>query len=109
MSYLLGLGAVGIFFLVLHNFTELDHKQKGGATAVLLGLIIGMYVFNLYSDGQRNHVTNIVLEYQQKKTLTCKGIDVNITNFSYSVGTQTFIGRENTPHYGRLISATECE
>jgi hypothetical protein len=109
MSYLLGLAAVGIFFLVLHNFTELSHQQKGIVTAVLVGLIISMYVFNIYSDNQRDKVTNIVLEYKQNKTLTCKGVDVNQSNFSYSVGTQTFIGLENTPHYGRLISATECE
>ncbi len=109
MSYILGLAAVGVLFLVLHNFTELENRQKGIAVAVLLGLILSMYLFNLYSDSQRDKVTNIVLEYKQNKTLTCKGIDINQTNFSYSVGTQTFIGRENTPHYGRLISATDCE
>ncbi len=109
MSYILGLAAVGVFFLVLHNLTELDNSQKGITVAVLVGLILSMYLFNLYSDSQRDKVTNIVLDYKQNKTLTCRDIDVNQTNFSYSVGTQTFIGRENTPHYGRLISATECE
>jgi len=109
MSYILGLAAVGVFFLVLHNLTELDKSEKGITIAVLVGLILSMYLFNMYSDSKRDQVTNIVLEYKQNKTLTCKGIDVNQTNFSYSVGTQTFIGRENTPHYGRLISATECE
>jgi hypothetical protein len=109
MSYILGLTAVGVFFLVLHNLTELDNNQKSITVAVLVGLILSMYLFNLYSDSQRDKVTNIVLDYKQNKTLTCRGIDVNQTNFSYSVGTQTFIGRENTLHYGRLISATECE
>ncbi len=109
MSYILGLLAVGVFFLVLHNLTELEKNQKNLIVAVLLGLILSMYLFNLYSDVQREKVLNVVIEYKQNKTLTCKGIDVNQTNFSYSVGTQTFIGRENTPHYGRLISATECE
>jgi len=109
VSYLLGLAAIGVFFLVLHNFTELDSKQKGGVTAVLLGLVLSMYLYNLYSDDQREKVTTIVLEYKQNKTLTCKGVEVNQSNFSYSVGTQTFIGLKNTPHYGRLISATECE
>lgn len=109
MSYLLGLVAVGVFFLVLHNFTELSNQQKGTVTAVLVGLIFSMYLYNIYSDNQRERVTNIVLQYKQNRTLTCKGIDVNKSNFSYSVGTQTFIGLENTPNYGRLISATECE
>ncbi len=109
MSYILGLVAVGVFFLVLHNLTELDHKEKGIAVSVLLGLIFSMYLFNVYSDSARDKVTNIVLDYKQDKTLTCKDIKVNQKSFSYSVGTQTFIGREGTPHYGRLISAMECE
>ena len=109
MSYILGLAAIGVFFLVLHNFTELDNKQKGGVTVVLLGLVLSMYLFNIYSDGERDHVTAMALKYKQNKTLTCKGVDVNQSNFSYSVGTQTFIGLINTPHYGKLISATECE
>lgn len=109
MSYILGLAAVGILFLVLHNFTELDHKQKGIVSAVFAGVIAAMYLFNVYTDHQRDLVTQVALKYQQNKSLTCNGIEVNQSNFSYSVGTQTFIGRENTPHYGQLISATECQ
>ena len=109
MSYILGLLAVGVLFLVLHNFTELDHKSKFIVAVVLAGVILMMYLFNVYMDNQRDLVTAVELKYHQNKTLTCKGIEVNQSNFSYSVGTQTFIGRESTPHYGQLISATECE
>jgi len=109
MSYILGVVAVGVLFLLLHNMTELDKSQKSTAVVVLLGVIFSMYLFNIYSDSQREKVLNIVLKYKQGKALTCKGIDVNKTNFSYSVGTQTFIGLKDTPHYGRLISANECQ
>ncbi len=109
MSYILGIIAVGILFLILHNLTELDTNQKSFIVKALLGLILSMYIFNLYSDAQRDKITDIVLKYEQNKNLTCNDIDVNKSNFSYSVGTQTFIGLKNSPHYGRLISASECE
>jgi len=108
MSYLLGIAAVGIFFLVLHNFTELGNREKGSVTAVLTLLIGAMYLYNVYTDSERDHITAMELKYQQGLNLTCNGIDVNKTQFSYSVGTQTYIGLEGTPHYGRLISASEC-
>ncbi len=109
MSYILGLLAIGVLLLVLHNFTELSKSQKSIVTVVLAGVIGAMYLFNLYTDNQRDLVTAIELKYKQNKPLTCNGVEVNQSNFSYSVGTQTFIGREGTPHYGQLISATECE
>jgi hypothetical protein len=109
MSYILGLVAVGVLFLILHNMTELDKKQKTVFIIFLLGLIASMYLYNVYTDYQREKIIDIVLKYKQDKSLTCKGIKVDKTNFSYSVGTQTFIGLKGTPHYGRLISASECQ
>ena len=109
MSYILGVVAVGVLFLLLHNMTELDKTQKSVSIIALLGVILSMYIFNVYSDSQRAKVIDIVLKYKQGKSLTCKRVDVNKTNFSYSVGTQTFIGLKGTPHYGRLISANECQ
>ena len=109
MSYILGITAIAVLFVILHNFTELGSREKILTTLTLLGVVLSMYLYNLYTDLQRDHVTEVVLKYKQNKTLTCKGIEINSTNFSYSVGTQTFIGREKSQHYGRLISATECK
>ncbi len=108
MGYLIGLVALGLLFLVLHNFTELNHKQKGGVVAVFALLFGAMYLYNVRSDAQRTQVVAIVLKYNQGETLTCNGIEVNQSTFSYSIGTQTFIGREGSAHNALLISATEC-
>ncbi|MBN2894757.1 MAG: hypothetical protein JXK05_02570 [Campylobacterales bacterium] len=108
MGYLIGLAALGLLFAVLHFFTELSHKQKSGVVAVLALLIGAMYLYNVRSDAQRAQAVAVVLKYHQGKTLTCKGIEVNQSTFSYSIGTQTFIGREGSVHNALLISVTEC-
>lgn len=109
MSYILGLLAVGVLFLVLHNFTALDYKTKGIVAAVLVATIAFMYLFNVYADKQRDLVMAIERKYKQNSPITCKGVEVNQSTFSYSIGTQTFIGRKGTSHYGELISAATCE
>ena len=108
MSYLLGIVAVALFFLILHNFTTLDKKTKSAVVVSLLAMILFMYLYNLYTDKERERILDVVIRYNQGKTLLCKGFEVNSSTFSYSVGTQTFIGKENTPHYGVLIGAESC-
>jgi len=108
MSYVLGLVAIGVFFLALHYFTELNHTQKGVVTAIVAVIIGGAYGYNRYSDARQERVMDVTLRYQQGKTVRCNGVDVNQKNFSYSVGTQTFIGREGTEHYGRMYNAVKC-
>ena len=52
---------------------------------------------------------NVVLKFKQNKTVNCNGIDVNNSQYTLSIGTYTFIGKENTPHYSQMISVTECQ
>ncbi len=109
MSYILGIAVVIIFFAALHYFTELNHTQKTGITVGFIFLIGGMYAYNVMGKNAREHTNAIILQYNQGKTVKCEGMDVNKTNFSLSVGTQTFIGREGTEHYARMFSAAECQ
>jgi hypothetical protein len=109
MAYLFGLIVVALFFLVLHYFTELDKKQKLAATLIVLVIIGAAVGYNGYQDSARAKVTQIELEYNQGHTIRCGDVDVTKATFDYSVGTQTFIGREGTEHYSRMISAYECQ
>jgi predicted negative regulator of RcsB-dependent stress response len=108
MSYLLGLVVVGILFMALHYFTELNHFQKTVIALLVVGVIGGAYGYNQYSDAQQAHVREIILHYEQGKTIVCDDINVSAENFSFSVGTQIFIGREGTAHFGRMFSAAKC-
>jgi len=109
MSYLIGLAIVIFFFIILHYFTELDNKQKVMISIIVAAVIGGAYLYNKMSDAKRQHILDIVLRYEQGKTVKCEGTEVNTTMYSYSVGTQTFIGRESTENYGRMVDASVCQ
>lgn len=109
MAYIAGLIVAALFFVVMHYFTELSKSQKATATAVILTIILSAIAFNAYSEAKQEQMMRVVVKYNQGKTVVCEGVDVNNTNYSLSVGTYTFIGLENTPNYGQMISASSCE
>ena len=109
MAYIAGLVIVGFFFLALHYFTELTKHQKTMITAAILAVVLSAIAFNAYSNSQRDKMLNVVMKFKQNKTIKCNGIDVNNENYTISIGTYTFIGKENTPNYGQMISASSCE
>lgn len=109
MAYIAGLVIVGFFFLTLHYFTELTKSQKSMITAVILIIVLSAIAFNAYNNAQTNKMLNVVMKFNQNKTIKCSGIDVNSSNYTISIGTYTFIGKENTPNYGQMISASSCE
>ena len=109
MPYIAGLIIVGLFFLALHYFTELTKHQKTLVTAIVLAIVLGAIAFNTYSSAQRDKMLKVVMKFKQNKTVSCKGIDVNNSNYTISIGTYTFIGKKDTPNYGEMISASSCE
>ncbi len=109
MAYILGIVIVIVFFVVLHYFTDLNKSQKIITSAVIFSVVSGAIAYNAYTNTQRDNMLNVVLKFNQNKTVKCNGIDVNNTNYTLSVGTYTFIGKENTPNYSQMISAAECQ
>jgi len=109
VAYIFGLVIVGLFFLALHYFTELNKSQKLTVTAIVLAIVLSAIAYNAYSASQREKMLEVVTKYQQGKTISCNQKDINATNYDLSIGTYTFIGRENTPFYGEMISASSCE
>jgi len=109
VAYIAGLVIVGIFFIVLHYFTELSKSQKITVTATILAVIIGAIAYNTNNTSKRENMLNVVTSFKQGKTVLCSGIDVNDKNYTLSVGTYTFIGKENTANFGKMISASTCE
>lgn len=109
MSYILGIVVVIIFFAVMHYFTELEHTQKAGATLVVILIIAAAYYYNHVQNLHRDHITKIGLKFSQNKSIQCDGVEVNQSNFTTSIGTFTFIGKENSEHAGRMFSYDQCQ
>ena len=109
MAYILGLVIVALFFGVMHFFTELDVKQKMTATVLVLVFIMGALLYNNLQNSNAEHVRDVMLRYNQGENLRCGDLDVTKITFSLSVGTQTFIGRQESTHAGKMVAASECE
>jgi len=109
MTYILGLVIVGLLFLALHYFTEIENTQKIVVSGVVLAIVMSAIAFNSYSKAQQNKMLNVVLKFNQNKTVNCQGVDVNNTNYTLSIGTYTFIGKKDTPNYALMISASTCK
>ncbi len=109
MAYMAGLIIAGLFFLVLHYFTELQKTQKMGVTAVVLGVILSAIFYNTYQNIQQEKMLSVVLKYKQGKNVYCNGEEVNASTHTLSIGTYTFIGKKGTPNYAQMISVSSCE
>ena len=109
MAYLAGIVLLILLFVVLHRFTELTFSQKIGITSVLAILILGAYLFNKGNEARRHHLENVLLDFTQGKTVICDKREVHNSEFSYSSGTQTFLGKKESRQYGRIISLDLCQ
>jgi len=109
VAYIVGLLVVGLFALAIRYFTELSKRQELTVGVIVLSIIFGAIAFNTYMSSQNEKMLNAVIKYKQSKSITCDTVEVNNSNYTLSIGTYTFIGKENTPKYGEMISASTCE
>lgn len=109
MAYIAGLIITGLFFLTLHYFTELTKGQKITITIVILALVLSAAAFNSYSNAQSQKMLEVVMKFNQHKDIECEGITLNDKNFTLSIGTYTFIGKQDTPYYNRMVNASTCK
>ncbi|WP_457747370.1 hypothetical protein [Sulfurimonas sp.] len=109
MAYIYGLIVVGLFTTALHYFTELTNKQKAYIGAFLFILIMLAVAYNKYNASAQEQMLGVVTKYEQGKSVECNGVKVNSSTYSLSIGTYTFIGKENTPHYAEMIPVSSCK
>ncbi len=108
MGYIYGLIVVGLLFTVLHYFTELHAKQKLGVSILFGVFVLLAYLYNSSSQNEQEKILKTVRDFENGKTISCNKKDINSTNYTLSVGTYTFIGKENTPYYSDMVSVSSC-
>jgi hypothetical protein len=109
MSYVYIIAILVLLYAVMHFFTEMGHRQKLAVIAVLLLIVGGAVLYNRSVDRQQAHVRAVLLDFNQHRTIECGGVKVNDGNFTLSVGTQSFIAKEGTPHAGQIFDAAGCK
>ncbi len=108
MGYLLWFGVVIIVFVWMQYFTSLTFRQKW-ITLLLLSLIIANAIlYNVMKDLESKHINEMQLKYTNGETLRCNGVNVDRKAFGYSVGTQSYIGNQDSKYPNQIFSASEC-
>ena len=109
MTYIIGIIVVIVFFLAMRFFTKFDIYQQMSIAVVILSIMAVAVMYKEYTQQENKKIMDATLKYKQGKTITCAGKEINNTNYTLSIGTYTFIGREGTPNAQEMISASDCE
>lgn len=108
MGYLLWFGIVVLAFVLMHYFTALSGKQKGIISLILTVVIGNIIVYTILRDLESKHIAQMELKYHNGETIQCNGVPITSKEFSYSVGTQSFIGNKESRYAQQIFSASEC-
>lgn len=109
MSYLYIVAVIALLYGVMHFFTEMGHRQKLQVAGGLLLVVVAAVAWNSSVDREQEHVRSVILKFNQHQTLECAGVEVNDGNYTLSIGTQSFIAKEGSPHAGRIFDAAGCQ
>jgi len=109
MAYIYGIIVIGLFFAALHYFTDLTLSQKWWVTTIVLSILAVAVMFNTYNDQESQKTRDVTTKFLQGKSIECNGISVTQDLYTLSVGTYTFIGKENTSNAGQMISTRDCQ
>jgi len=109
MAYIYGGILVFVVFILLHYATTLTKKQKLTLSLLVTTLVLFGFFYNTYQQSIQKKLSNTILKFQNGKTLHCDNTEINNTNFTLSIGTYTFIGKEGTPYYSKMVNAQTCQ
>ena len=109
MGYLVWFGIVLVVFVWMHYFTALTFRQKGFVSLILAMIVGNAILYNIMNDLESKHVHAVELKFTNGETLICDTVKVNNKDFTYSVGTQSFIGNKDSHYAQQIFSASECE
>jgi hypothetical protein len=109
MGYFLWFSVVVIIFIWMHYFTVLTWRQKWIALLLLSLIIANAILYNIMKDLESKHINEMQLKYTNGEILNCNGIKVDRKTFGYSVGTQSYIGNQDSRYPNQIFSASECQ
>jgi len=99
----------------MHYFTEYSTEKKVTILLFVLVIIFSAIYYNNLQTKESEHILKNEIFFEQGKVLECysndlnKELNVSQKTFTYSRGTQIFIGKQKSPYYNVMINIRECE
>ncbi len=109
MIYLLWFVISIAVFVWMHYFTQLSAKNKGLITLIVTLVVANAALINFMNDKEGELASAAQLKFENNQTLVCGDVNVSMENFTYSVGTQSFVGNKGSRYDSKILSASECK
>lgn len=109
MIYLLWFLISIAVFMWMHYFTALSTKNKGLITLIVTLAMANAALINFMNDKEGELASVAQLKFDNNQTLVCGDVNVSVEYFTYSVGTQSFIGNKGSRYDSKILSASECK
>ncbi len=95
-------------FVWMHYFTELSNRNKALITLIVTLVVANAALINFMNDKEGELAAAAQLKFTNNETIVCQDINVTNKEFSYSVGTQSFVGNKGSKYDSKILSASEC-
>ncbi len=110
MQIVLGILFVLIVILIfLYKSDSINTKTKGAMILFIVVVIASAFLYEFIFSKKQQSNREIVNSYKQGKTITCKGVDINLTTFTFEPGTLSFMAkREIQEIAGTIYDIKDC-
>ena len=95
-------------FVWMHYFTELSKRNKWLITSVVTLIVANAALINFMNNKEGELAAAAQLKFENNETLVCGDMNITAKEFSYSVGTQSFVGNKGSKYASKILSASEC-
>lgn len=99
--------AILVIVLIIVGLNLFTNLKKSDKIKIVAGFGVFVIIATIFEVSQKsNH--DVALRFEQGKTLKCKEIDVNSSEFNFVSGTLTFIGKKEQ-NRGLMFELKDCK
>lgn len=108
MLYLVGFVLFFLFLTLLFLSQRVSKQTKVVVALLLIVITVVASVYTWYQKQKDEQIRTNYAAFKMGKSIFCNGIEVNSSRFTYSEGTQTFIGKKGSDVYTTMLSLRHC-
>lgn len=104
---------LGVIFIIVVAFfisrsQSLEKKEKITILAIISTIVIAAILYEFIFSQKQKNSRDLANSFVQGKTLICKDVDVNNTNYSLERGTGSFMPKDTKKTLGTIYAIEDC-
>jgi hypothetical protein len=107
--FLILLLSVVAILLISKLLTKVRKQEKYNISIATVIVLFAIGVYTGFQDKINQQNYNIVIAFNQGKTIICNSKEINDRDYNYVSGTSVFVAKESSVHKGDLIRVSDCQ